>query len=49
MGSNPAENGGFSRAIKICGMTSFGRKVKLQASSCTILQHVKDPLRYDRY
>jgi hypothetical protein len=42
-GSNPAEDDGFLRAIKICSTTSFGGEVKPSASCLKILQHVKYP------
>jgi hypothetical protein len=42
-GSNPAEEDGFLRAIKICGTLSFGGEVKPLVPSHKILGHVKDP------
>jgi hypothetical protein len=48
VGSNLANSNGFSRAIKICNMTSFSREVKMSAQCHKILWHVKDTLRYDR-
>jgi hypothetical protein len=41
MGSNPAEDEGPLRAIKICSMTSFRGLVKLVPSH-KILWHVKE-------
>jgi hypothetical protein len=41
-GSNPAEDDGILRVIKICTMTSFVGEVKL-AVPYKILWHVKDP------
>jgi hypothetical protein len=43
-GSNPAQDDGFSRAIKIC-ITSIGGEVKLLAPCREIIWHVKDPCR----
>jgi hypothetical protein len=45
-GSNPAEDGGFLRAIKVRSMHSFGGEVKPQFRK--ILQHVTLPVEYDR-
>jgi hypothetical protein len=43
MGSNPAKDNGFLRAIKIHSTASFRGEVKLLAPCCKILQHVKNP------
>jgi hypothetical protein len=40
-GSNPAEDGGFFRAVNIRSTTSFGEEEKLPACR-KILRHVKD-------
>jgi hypothetical protein len=47
-GSNPAEEADFLSATKIRSSTSFGGEGKPSAPCRKILQHVKDPLRYDR-
>jgi hypothetical protein len=47
-GSNPAEDDGFLRVIKICRMPSFGGEIKLSSPCCKILQHVKEPYEYER-
>jgi hypothetical protein len=47
-GSNPAQNDGFLRVVKIRSMTSFGREVKPAALRRKILRHVKDPSEHDR-
>jgi hypothetical protein len=39
-GSNPAQDDGFLRAIKIRSTTSFGEEVK---PAVHILRHVEDP------
>jgi hypothetical protein len=41
-GSNPTDDNGFLRAIKISSRPSFGEKVKLPAPCGNILQHVKE-------
>jgi hypothetical protein len=43
MGSNPADDDGLLRVIKIHSMTSFKGEVKLVVPCCKILWHVKDP------
>jgi hypothetical protein len=47
--SNPAEDDGFLRAIKVCSTTSFGgmssRRLHVVIG---ILQHVEDPCGYER-
>jgi len=40
---------GFLRVIKIHSTPSFGWEVKLEVPRRKILQHVKDPLKYQRY
>jgi hypothetical protein len=42
VGSNPAEDDGFLRAIKIRSMTFFGGEVKSLAPCHKILQHAKE-------
>jgi hypothetical protein len=41
-GSNPAEDDGFLRAIKIYSTTSFGGDIKLSVPSHKILWHLKN-------
>jgi hypothetical protein len=41
--SNPADDYGFLRVIKISSTIFFGGKAKPSSSCCKILQHVKDP------
>jgi hypothetical protein len=41
--------GTFTRVKKICGMPSFGGEVKLSVPCHKILQHVKNPLKYEKY
>jgi hypothetical protein len=43
-GSNPAEDDGFLRVIKIRGTTSFGGEVK----SSVNFRHVKEPYKHER-
>jgi hypothetical protein len=45
--SNPAEDDGFLRAIKIRSTTSFGREIKPSATRYNILRHVKTPAEYE--
>jgi hypothetical protein len=45
VGSNPAEDDGFLRAIKVRS-TSFGGEVK-PSVTCKILWYVKRPLQYE--
>jgi hypothetical protein len=47
-GSNPAEDDGFLREIKILSMTSFGGQVKTSALCREILRHVKTPAEYEK-
>jgi hypothetical protein len=47
VGSKLAKSNGFLGAIKIHSMTFFGGEIKELAPCCKILQHVKDPVRYD--
>jgi hypothetical protein len=47
MSSNSAENNGFLRAIKIRSTPSFRGEVKPFAPCRKILQHVKNPFKYD--
>jgi hypothetical protein len=47
-GSNPAEDDGFLRAIKIHSTTSFGGEVKPQAPCRKILRHNKETYEYER-
>jgi hypothetical protein len=47
-GSNPAEDDGFLRVIKVCSMTSFGGEVK-PLVPCFDLWHVKEPYENERY
>jgi hypothetical protein len=42
-GSNPAEDDGFLKSIKIRSKSSFGGEVKLVVPCRKILRHVKDP------
>jgi hypothetical protein len=46
--SNPAEDDGFLRAIKISSISSFGGEVKLFAPFRMILRHVKELYEYER-
>jgi hypothetical protein len=48
-GSNPSEDDGFLRVIKILRTTFFGREVKPSIPCSKILRHVKETLRYDSY
>jgi hypothetical protein len=49
-GSNPAEDDGFLRSIKIHSTPSFGGEVKPSVPCRKILQHVKEPCRvWKRY
>jgi hypothetical protein len=41
MTSNPAEDNGFLRAIKIRSTTSFGGEVKLSVPSCKVFRYVE--------
>jgi hypothetical protein len=41
-GSNPAEDSGFLRAIKIHSMTSFGAEIR-SSVPCKVLRNVKEP------
>jgi hypothetical protein len=43
VGSNPAENDGFLRAIEIRSATFFGEEEKLSAPCFKILQRDKKP------
>jgi hypothetical protein len=45
VGSNPAEDNGFLRAIKIYSIPSFGGEVKPEAPCRKILRHVKEPFK----
>jgi hypothetical protein len=47
VGSNPAEDDGFLRAIRIHSTTSFGWEVKLSVP-CKFLCHVKEHYRYEK-
>jgi hypothetical protein len=47
-GPNLAKDNGFLLAIKICSTTSFGREEKLSVPCRKILQHVKEPYRYEK-
>jgi hypothetical protein len=47
VGSNLAMSNGFLRMIKIHSMTCFRGEVKPSAICYKVLQHIKDPLRYD--
>jgi hypothetical protein len=47
-GSNPAEDEGFLRAIKLRSTTYFGGKVKPSAPCRKILRHVKETCEYER-
>jgi hypothetical protein len=47
-GSKPFEDDGFSRAIKLRNMTSFGWEVKPSDPCRKILRHVKEPFEYER-
>jgi hypothetical protein len=42
-GSNPAEDDGFLKAIKISSTASLGGEVKPSAPCRKILRHVKEP------
>jgi hypothetical protein len=46
--SDPAEDDGFLRAIKIRSKTSFGKEGKASVSCLKILRHVKGPYEYER-
>jgi hypothetical protein len=48
-GSNPDENDGFLRAIKIRSATSFTREVKSSVPSRKIYGMLKEPYEYERY
>jgi hypothetical protein len=43
VGSNPAQDNGFLRAINIYSMISFRGEEKPLVPCCKILWHVKDP------
>jgi hypothetical protein len=43
MGSNPANDKRFLRAIKICSMPSLRGEINPSAPCHKILQHVKEP------
>jgi hypothetical protein len=45
-GSNPAEDNGFLRVIKIRSTTSFVGELKLSVPCRKILRHVKEPCEY---
>jgi hypothetical protein len=45
VGSNPAEDEIFLRAIKVRSTPSFRREVKFAAPGCRMLWNVKDPYR----
>jgi hypothetical protein len=45
-GSNPAEDDGFLRAIKVLSTNFFGWEVK-SSVPCKILRHVKEPYEYE--
>jgi hypothetical protein len=49
--SNPAEDDGILKAIKMCTMTSFRGELKPAVICCKILWPVKDPcsLKRDSY
>jgi hypothetical protein len=47
-GLNPAEDDGFSRAIKICNLTSFGGEGKPSVPCRKILRHVEKPCKYEK-
>jgi hypothetical protein len=47
VGSNPAEDFGFLRAIKIRRATSFGGEVKPSVPCHKILRHVKNHHEYE--
>jgi hypothetical protein len=49
MGSDPAKNSGFLRAIKIHSMTSFIGEVKALAVAVRFYSMLKIPAEYDRY
>jgi hypothetical protein len=42
-GSNPAEDGGFLKVIKICSTTTFEGKVTPSVPYRKVLRHVKEP------
>jgi hypothetical protein len=46
-GSNPADDDGFLRLIKVCNTPFFRGEVK-QFVSCEILQHVKETYKYEK-
>jgi hypothetical protein len=46
-GSNPADDDGFLRVIKIHSATSFGGEVK-PSVPCHHLQHVKEPYEHEK-
>jgi hypothetical protein len=48
VGSNPAEDDGFLRAIKIRGTTSFGGDVKSLVPCRKISRHVKESYEYEK-
>jgi hypothetical protein len=48
MGSNPAEDDGFLRAIKIQNITSFRGEVEPSVPCHNILWHVKGPDKYEK-
>jgi hypothetical protein len=47
-GFKPGQGQWFLRDIKFRGTPSFGWEVKLSASCCKILQHVKERNEYER-
>jgi hypothetical protein len=48
-GFKPGRVDGFLRAINIYSTRLFGWEVSREVPCCNILQHVKDPLTYQRY
>jgi hypothetical protein len=47
-GSNPGDEDGFLRAIKILSKTSFGGDARPSPPCRRILRHVKDPYTYGK-